>query len=346
MDYLLNPLICTVWSAKAAMALTHTTLFPAWALGFAVLFTVVNVRKIKATARTNAILTAAMGVVIVAMIVAAIRYVVVQGSVSAAGLLRPFYDPHTFSFTAVAAGSSIAVLTYIGFDGISTLAEEVKDPRRNIMRATVLICLITGVLSAIEVYAGQIVWPAGKPFHDMDTAYGEVAAVAGGAVLSIAVNLTLLVATMGSGAGAQLAGARLLYGMGRDGVLPRSFFGALNKDLAIPVWNVLLIGALSFLGALVITYDLGAELLNFGAFLGFMGVNAAAFMHYFWRGDRKVWPHAIVPVCGFAVCAYLWWHLSLISRGWGLTWSLAGIAYGAWRTNWFRRSISFSEPAE
>ncbi len=346
MDYLLNPLICTVWSAKAAMALTHLGGYPLWALGFAVLFTVINLRRIQATARTNALLTAAMGVVIVAMVAAAARYVFALGNISAASLLRPFYDPHTFSVPAVAAGSSIAVLTYIGFDGISTLAEEVKDPRRNIMRATVLICLITGILSAIEVYAGQIVWPSGKAFHDVDTAYVEVARVAGGAILSIAVNLTLLVATMGSGAGAQLAGARLLYGMGRDQVLPRSFFGVLHPDLAIPVWNVLLIGALSFGGALALSYELGAELLNFGAFLGFMGVNAAAFMHYFWRGDRKVWPHAVVPILGFLVCASLWWNLSRLSILWGLTWSAVGIAYGAWRTNGFRRAISFSEPQD
>lgn len=346
MDYLINPLICTVWSAKAAIALLHMGPEWLWDLGFAALFTLINLRRIRATARTNAVLTAAMGAVIVAMIAAAVRYVFAHGPVSGAGLLRPLYDPQTFSFQAVRAGASTAVLTYIGFDGISTLAEEVKDPRRNIMRATVLICLITGILSAIEVYAGQIVWPAGKPFRDVDTAYVEVAQVAGGAALSIAVNLTLLVATMGSGAGAQLAGARLLYGMGRDQVLPRSFFGALNRELAIPVWNILLIGVLSFAGALVVTYGLGADLLNFGALLGFMGVNAAAFMHYFWRGDRKLWPHAVVPVLGFLVCALLWWNLSWLAKAWGFAWSVAGIAYGAWRTNGFRRSISFSEPQE
>jgi putrescine importer len=346
MDYLLNPLICTVWSAKAAMALTQTNGYPFWALGFAVVFTAINLRRIQATARTNALMTAAMGVVIVAMIAAAVRYVVAHGTVSAGTLLRPFYDPQTFSFPAVAAGSSIAVLTYIGFDGISTLAEEVKDPRRNVMRATVLICLITGILSAIEVYAGQIVWPAGRAFADMDTAYVEVAQVAGGRVLAIAVNLTLLLATMGSGAGAQLSGARLLYGMGRDEVLPKSFFGVLNPKLAVPVRNILLIGCLSFGGAMLVSYQLGAELLNFGAFLGFMGVNAAAFMRYFWRGDRKVWPHAVVPILGFLVCAYLWWNLSIPSKIWGIGWSACGIAYGAWRTNGFRRSISFSEPQE
>ena len=51
------------------------------------------------------------------------------------------------------------MLTYIGFDGISTLSEEVHNPRRNILLATVLVCLLTGVLASIQVYAAQLVWP-------------------------------------------------------------------------------------------------------------------------------------------------------------------------------------------
>ena len=76
---------------------------------------------------------------------------------------QPFYDPQTFSFGGVFRGTSIAVLTYIGFDGISAFSEEAENPRRNILLATVLVCVITGVLSALEVYAAQLVW-GDKPF--------------------------------------------------------------------------------------------------------------------------------------------------------------------------------------
>ena len=107
-----------------------------------------------------------------------------------------------------------------------------------------LICLIIGILSAIEVYAAQLVWPASQPFPDVETAYVHVAGRVGGTLLFQVVNFTLLVASIGSGAGGQLAGARLLFGMGRDSALPRGFFGYIDPKHQVPRNNVLLIGAL------------------------------------------------------------------------------------------------------
>ena len=89
---------------------------------------------------------------------------------------RPFYDPHTFTYGNLFGCTSLAVLTYIGFDGISTLSEEVENPRRNVLLATVLTCFVIGILSALEVYAAQLVWPASTPFPDIDTAYVYAAA--------------------------------------------------------------------------------------------------------------------------------------------------------------------------
>src|SRR5436305_15056082 len=117
---------------------------------------------------------------------------------------QPFYNPPTFSFGGIFRGTSIAVLTYIGFDGISTLSEELENPRRNILLATVLVCVITGVLASIEAYAAQLVWPATTPFPDVDTAYVHVAGRVGGPLLFQVVNFTLLVANVGSGMAAQL----------------------------------------------------------------------------------------------------------------------------------------------
>src|SRR5208283_5736489 len=97
----------------------------------------------------------------------------------------------------VSTGASIAMLTYIGFDGISTLSEEVRNPRRNILLATVLTCLVTGVLASLEVYAAQLVWPVSLKFPDVDTAYVYVAGRAGGPWLFLLINATLLVATIG-----------------------------------------------------------------------------------------------------------------------------------------------------
>ena len=114
------------------------------------------------------------------------------------------------------------MLTYIGFDGISTLSEEVENPRRNIMLATVLVCVITGVLASLEVYAAQLVWGS-KPFPEsqVESAFPLVARQAGGFFLFQLLNFTILIANVGSGMGAQLAAGRLLYGMGRNDALPK-----------------------------------------------------------------------------------------------------------------------------
>jgi len=347
MDYVLNPVICVVWCSQAARNILPIP-YVLWAAFFAVMFTFVNLRRIHATARINETLTAIMSILIIAMLVCTARYIFGMGHLEAGFFTNPVYDPRTFSWDLVKTGTSTAVLTYIGFDGISTLSEEVKNPRRNILLGTVLVCLIIGILSAIEVYAADLVWPGTKKFvgPQEDTAYVVVAGLVGGKWLLHAINITLIVANFGSGAGAQLSGARLLYGMGRDNAIPRRVFGVLDERKKIPAQNVMIIGAAAFVAALFVSYDLGANLLNFGALIGFMGVNAASFLRYFVRAREKRWSHAVVPLLGFAICGWLWWHLDVLSKVWGGSWLVLGIVYGAWKTNWFRRSISFEVPAE
>ena len=344
MDYIINPVICTIWCAKAAGNIAPEVPYAVWAVFFAGLYTVLNLRGIRATARTNEVLAAAMGVVILAFFIAAARYVLHLGDLPGDFFTKPFYNPETFSWRAISTGTSIAVLTYIGFDGISTLSEEVKNPRRNILLATVLVCLITGILATFEVYAAQLVWPDFRSYPDVDTAFVHVAGRAGGFVLLQVVNATLLVATIGSGSGAQLAAARLLYSMGRDNTLPRGFFGAIDPRTRIPRNNVLFIGAISLVGAFLMSYQLGAELLNFGAFIAFMGVNAAALLHYYVRENEKKLMNLLPPLAGFLICFYIWLSLRTPAKIAGAIWLLIGTIYAAVKTNGFRRPIQFSEP--
>jgi len=343
MDYMLNPIICTIWCSKAALNVFPEVPYAFWAVFFAGLFTAMNLRGIRATARTNEVLVGLMFLVVAYFFLAAIRYVFHLPEVS---FRKPFYDPETFSLGAVSTGASIAVLTYIGFDGISTLSEEARNPRRDILLATVLTCLITGLLATAQVYLGQLVWPDYKSFPDPDTAFVSVAGRAGGPLLFHLVNLTLLVATIGSGSGAQLAAARLLYGMGRDNTIPRRFFGVLEPKRAIPRNNVLFTGTLALAGAFTMSYQLGAELLNFGAFIAFMGVNAAAFVRYFMRAPQKKLRYWLPPVLGFLICGYIWLSLRTPAKILGGLWLAAGILYGAWKTGGFRRPVEFTIPEE
>lgn len=338
MDYLLNPVICTIYCSKVAMTFVPVIPYAVWAAVFAGLFTVLNLRGVKASARTNEVLGIGMSIVVALFLAAAVRYLLVDVP-AGVDLVKPFYDPATFSLNAVLTGASIACLTYIGFDGISTLSEEVENPRRNILIATVLTCLITGVLASMLVYAAQLVWGTWTGFPDVDTAFIHVAGKAGGPWLFALVSATLLVANLGSGTSAHLGAARLLYGMGRSDALPRRFFGAIDARNGIPRNNVLLIGALAFSGAMLVSYQLGAEMLNFGAFIAFMGVNLAAFTRYWVRARTRRVADLVLPLLGFLVCLYLWLSLRWPAKVAGGIWLAGGVIYGALQTGGFRRPM-------
>src|ERR1700726_4497187 len=327
MDYMLNPIICTIWCSQQAHVFAPGVPYWAWAVFFALVFTLLNVQGVKTSARVNSALAAGMGVVIAIFFVVAARYILGNPHDAAGFYTRPFYDPSLWNTKAVLGGTSIAVLTYIGFDGISTLSEEAENPRRNILLATVLTWVVIGVLSAVEVYAAQLIWPSSQPFPNMDTAFTFVAGRAWAPLFAI-VGFTLVVANFGSGMGAQLGAARLLYGMGRSGALPKSFFGAVDAKRHVPRNNVLFVGALALAGAFILPavagaatgYELGANLLNYGALIAFMGVNAAAFVRYYLHEDKRRLGNLLPPVLGFVICLLLWLNLSTKALIFGAIW--------------------------
>ena len=335
MDYLLNPIICAIWCSAAARNVLPSIPYSAWAVAFVLLFTLLNLRGVQASGRVNALLATGMSLVVVVFLAYAVRYLALLARPIGGQWMTPFYDPATFSPSLLFRGTSIAVLTYIGFDGISTMSEEVENPRRNIMRATVFTCLIIGILSALEVYIAQLAWPYHGPFPAtlVDTAYVHVARRIGGSFLFQLLNATLLVANLGSGVAAQFGAARLLYGMGRGNALPQRFFGRLSLKTSIPHNNVLLVGAVTLLGVFLLTYERGAELLNFGAFIAFMGVNAAALIHYRFRSTEKVLLPLGIPLAGLVVSAFIWANLGRNAQLLGFVWIALGLAL-----YWFRRS--------
>lgn len=360
MDYMVNPLICTIWCAKAISDLLSGTRYQlpypgfTWPLVFAGLFTLLNLRGVKTSARMNQTLCAIMGAVIVAYFWYTVRYLFHLPQYPESFFLRPFYNPQTFTVSRVFHGTSVAVLTYIGFDGISTLSEEVDNPKRNIFLATVLVCLITGLLASAEVYGAQLL-----SFHRFGTDFGvfsqfgdenvfsHVAGIAGGAFMTKLISITLLIATVGSGMGSQLGAARLLYGMGRSGAIPKKFFGAIHPKTHVPANNVMFVGVIALIGAFLISYDNGAQLLNFGALIAFMGVNLASLTHYYIRGEDRTLGQLIPPILGFFICFFIWLHLSKLAIIVGSIWMIAGIAYGAWKTKGFQSDlVNFDVPPD
>jgi amino acid transporter len=317
---------------------------------------VLNLVGVKASATANKVLLAVMTVVVAAFVVLALKFL--YGGQGWAGIfsLQPLYDPNTFDFQKIKVATSFAALTYIGFDGVTTLAEDVENPKRNVLLAVVLTCIFAGVCSGIEAYLGARVWPEWRSFPNLETAFMDICSRVGGRLLFNAMGVILIVAAFGSGLTGTLGAARLLFGMGRDGVLPRKFFGKLKPGTSTPVNNILLIGLLAFAGAELLhyvgnAYEHAGELLNFGAFLAFAGVNLACFWQFTVQAQKRgaSWrliQDAVLPLIGFLVCGYIWWNLNSLAKTVGGIWFAIGILYVGYKTNWFRSApvmIDFSD---
>jgi putrescine importer len=360
LDYLLQPLINTVWISTALherSAYFHIPQIPfvIWALIIAGIMTALNLAGVKASATANKVLLAVMSVVVVYFIVAAIRFL--YGGQGWAGLfsIQPIYDPKTFNAPKILTATSFAALTYVGFDGVTTLAEDVENPKRNVLLAVVLTCVIAGVFSGLEAYLGARVWPNWQSFPNLETAFMDICARAGGLILSWSMAFVLIVAAFGSGLTGTLGAARLLFGMGRDNVLPKKFFGKLTPGTSTPTNNILLIGGLSFVGSVMLNYigsayEHAGELMNFGAFLAFMGVNFACFWQFSMRRQQGAPMNfvrdALVPLVGFLFCGLIWVDLNIIAKTVGGIWFAIGLLYVGYKTNWFRSApvmIDFRE---
>ncbi|PYJ03191.1 MAG: APC family permease, partial [Verrucomicrobia bacterium] len=359
LDYLVIPIVSVVYGALSMQRVVDA-LAPQWSHNFVaafhlplseqravfvlcvVLFTAIvtflNLRGIQWTAHANHILTAAMFLVIGIFAVQATRFLWQHQGWAGLFSTEPFYNPRTFNLRAIGTATSLAALTYIGFDGITTLAEDVKEPKRTVPLAIVLTCVVIGFCATLEVYLGQRAWPDYTTFKDLDTAFFDVCELVGGKFLFHSMALILAVACLGSALTGQVGAARILFGMGRDNALPR-FFARLDRR-SNPVLNLSLIGILVLAGALLLNYEKAATLINFGAFLAFLGVNAAVIREFFFRppqSHERNWLFDLVsPALGFLFCLVIWLSLPNPAKIVGGIWCAVGIAYTAIKTRGFR----------
>lgn len=362
--YLIIPIINTVFGVLSFQRLFPGTPYYAGVIVFMTFITLLNILGVRSSMRANKIMLYIMLVIIGAFIVLAIRYIAyTQGW---GGLIEPrvLYNPENFSFSVLWSGTALVALTYVGIDGITTLAEDAKNPKRNILRAIIAVCLIVGLLSALQMYLAQLsarsMWLENGlngrvpfweriPEQNIETAFMTVSARVGGNVLFNAFTITMVIACMASGLAGQLGAARLLYGMGKDNVLPRSFFARLSPGKNAPVNNLMLVAVLSVFGALALNYQKVAELINFAALIAFMGVNLAAVRQFYFRGlpgKRNVLTDLLVPSGGFLFCFWIWLSLPGTPKIIGGIWFLAGILYLGISTKGFRKQpvmIDFSD---
>lgn len=209
-------------------------------------------------------------------------------------------------------------------------------------------CVFTGLFGSLLVYLGQLVWPDYTSYPNIETAFMDVTRRVGGETLFWLMAALLVVALLGAGLTAQVGAARLLFGMGRDNVIPRKFFAHLHPVRNTPNRNIWLVGLLAYSGSLFMSYETTAEILNFGAFLGFMGVNLAV-IGEFWvrrRGgqDRAFVRDVILPSLGFLFCTGIWLGLASPAKIAGSIWLAVGLGVLVVRTRGFRQELSLPDP--
>lgn len=350
LDYLIVPIINTVYACLTLQRLVPSVPFFIWVILFVFIITFLNLKGIRTMARSNELMMFVMCVVIAIFILLGINYIFKEQGWSGLLSYRPFYNPQTFNVSAIMTATSFAVLTYIGFDGVTTLSEEVKNPKRNMLWAPILVCLFTGLFSVVQIYIAQQVWPDYNSFPNLETAFFDVSAMVGGKLLFNAIAVILFIACLGSGLAGQAGAARLLYAMGRDGVIPGKIFMHLDPKRGTPTYNIIIMAVLTVIGSLVLNYQSAAELLNFGAFIAFMGVNIATFRQFFFlrpSGEkRNIFSDAILPLLGFLVCFAIWISLPTPAKIMGGLWFIIGAIYLVIKTKGFKEksvAIDFKE---
>lgn len=349
LEYLFQPLQNSLYAALTIQRLIpHVpfALLSALAVGFMTLLCWFGIRT---TARVNQILLAMMSIVMVVFLGEAIWWIIGHHHVVGLISTQPIYDPRTFSVRAIAAGTALAATTYIGFDGVSILAEEVENPQRNVLLASVLVCVFTGLFAAFQVYLAVRVWPDYHTLVNPETAFMDVANVVGGYKLFVGFAAVLLISSLACGLAGLLGAVRLLYSMGRDSVLPRQIFGHLNAERGNPSYNVLIAGALAYLGTLTLGWERAVEVLNFGALVAFMAVNLAAVRHFGFSpgmaAKRHIFLDVIVPSLGFVFCLIIFLGLQGSTLIAGAIWLLVGAVYVVFKTKALGQPvvIDFSE---
>ncbi|MCL1896378.1 MAG: APC family permease [Clostridiales bacterium] len=346
MDYLLIPMLNYL-----IISIFMRPVFPdipgwAWVVTVIIIVTIVNFLGIQVTAWANNVLVIAQFVFVIACLLFVFKWLS-QGFGAAtffdfSAIYNSFeFQNNGMSWSLILTGASILALSFLGFDAVTTVAEEAIEPQKNVGRAILIICIGAGVYFTIVAYFFQLAWPTGwQEFADVETGSYELIEMVGGTIMGYLFVAITIVGCTASAIASQSSAARILFGMGRDGVLPKKFFGYVHPRFKTPSLNIFLIGGIGFV-AIVLSLDVAISLVNFGALAGFGMVNISVIFHYYIRGKQRsgksILIHLILPILGAVVCFTIWANLAADAKILGFIWLAVGVVYLAITTNFFRK---------
>jgi amino acid transporter len=328
LDYLLVPSLLYLISAVALRPIFPAVPAWIWLAAFISFNALVNLLGIEFTARVNRYMLVmellTLGLFVVLGLTA------LYGGAGAGGLtLKPIYDPHVFSLSTVAGATSIAVLSFLGFDGISTLSEESRGNQGAIGRATVMSLVLVGGLFMLQTWIATDL-ARGMRFASTDTAFYEVAERAGGATLRlVTIIATVIASAIANAMAAQAAVSRILFAMARDGKLP-AVLAKVHPRYKTPHVSTLAVAAVSLLVGLFFANHLDdlSRVVNFGALTGFVLLHLSVVNHYFFRQRSGDWlRHVVFPLTGLTIIVYVLYEMDRAAKILGASWIAAGVLY-------------------
>lgn len=334
LDYLflpmINYLVIGIYLNAAVPAL------PEWVIVLITIaiVTVLNVVGIVSVARANFVIIAVQAVFIVVFVVLSSAKIF-GGSVD---FTAPFAGDGTApGLSPVLAGAAILCLSFLGFDAVSTLAEESKDAKRDVPRAIMIATVSAGLIFILLSYVAQLVFPS-NDFADPESGSLDVMTAAGGQFMNAFFTAAYVAGAFGSALTSQASVARILYSMGRDGVLPRRLFGYVSPRFSTPVYAIVVVSVVSLL-AIVIDLATLASVISFGALAAFSVVNLSVIKHFFvdLRERRNVALNLVLPLIGFALTVWLWTSLSGLTLVIGMCWLAVGFIWLLGVTRGFRQ---------
>ena len=299
-----------------------------WLIGFIVVTSLINIVGVEVGSKINFIMVSIQVVIIVAFLIFTIKAITEGMGEGTLASFSPFYNPDIdFSYTV--AGAAAACYCFLGFDALTTFTEDTIDPTKNIPRSIILTLLVCGAIFLVVTYFTHLVHPS-FDYPNPDNAAYDIAKQVAPSIFGGIFLIGTIAGQFAAGLSAQASGARLLYAMGRDGVLPKKFFGNLNHKTQTPVNAIILTGVVA-LFAVFLDVTKATAYINFCGFVAFFFVNISVIVYYFVRQKQRsvkgFFLYLVFPVLGALLCLYLLVHLDKIAIILGCAWTVAGIIY-------------------
>ncbi len=342
LDYLLLPMVNVLLGKIYLEAIFPNIPSWIWVIAFVLFFSIVNMTSLNTTANLSKLFVLYQVLIIGTFIVLAIMELKKGMGYGQVFTPAPFFSGD-MNLSSLVTGATVLCFSFLGFDAITTYSEETDNPKRTIPLAIFLTAIIGGVIFIVSSYFAQAIYPNVSVFQNPDATAPEIALYVGGKIFQLIFLSSSFVGVIASGLASQASVSRLLYVMGRDGVLPKKTFGYVHPKWRTPVFNIGMVGVISS-SAIFFNLETATAFINFGSLIAFSFVNLSVIAHYAVKNKqvktmKDIFNNIVLPLIGFSFVFVLWLNIEPTSFILGLSWAAIGTVYVLFITKVFKVNL-------